>query len=60
MSATPLATAFRIVAGDTSGGSDRDSDPVSIAKRVAQLPELQSFMASLKERVAKEKLSDIN
>ena len=60
MAATKLATAFRIVAGDMSASGDRDSDPVSVAKRVAQLPELQSFMASLKERVAKEKLSDIN
>ena len=57
MAATPFADAFRVVAGEPGGG---ESDPRAIANRVAQLGELQSFMASYKERVAKEKLSAIN
>jgi hypothetical protein len=57
MAATSFADAFRVVAGEPGGG---ESDPRAIANRVAQLGELQSFMASYKERVAKEKLSAIN
>ncbi|HEV2548464.1 MAG TPA: hypothetical protein VGU20_14080 [Stellaceae bacterium] len=58
MAATPFADAFRVVAGEP--GAAGEGDPRAIANRVAQLGELQSFMASYKERVAKEKLSAIN
>jgi hypothetical protein len=57
MAVSSFADAFRVVAGEPGGG---ESDPRAIANRVAQLGELQSFMASYKERVAKEKLSAIN
>jgi tetratricopeptide (TPR) repeat protein len=59
MAATALADAFRVVAGDGASGGG-GGDPRAIASRVAQLGELQSFMASYKERLAKDKLSDIN
>jgi tetratricopeptide (TPR) repeat protein len=58
MAATPFADAFRVVAGEP--GAAGEGDPRAIASRVAQLGELQSFMASYKERLAKEKLSAIN
>jgi hypothetical protein len=58
MAASPFADAFRVVAGEPGAGSD--GDPRALATRVAQLGELQSFMASYKERLAKEKLSAIN
>ncbi|HXY99738.1 MAG TPA: tetratricopeptide repeat protein [Stellaceae bacterium] len=58
MAATALADAFRVVAGD--GASAGGGDPRAVASRVAQLGELQSFMANYKERLAKDKLSDIN
>jgi tetratricopeptide (TPR) repeat protein len=57
MAATPFADAFSVVAGEPGGG---EGDPRALANRVAQLGELQSFMASYKERLAKEKLSAIN
>jgi hypothetical protein len=57
MAASPFADAFRVVAGEPGGS---ESDPRALANRVAQLGELQSFMASYKERLAKEKLSAIN
>ena len=59
MAATAVADAFNVVAGDgpSAGGA---SDPRAVASRVAQVGELQSFMANYKERLAKDKLSDIN
>ncbi len=59
MAATAVADAFNVVAGDgpSTGGA---SDPRAVASRVAQVGELQSFMANYKERLAKDKLSDIN
>ncbi len=59
MAATALADAFRVVSGDGPAGGGGD-DPRAIASRVAQVGELQSFMAGYKERLAKDKLSDIN
>jgi tetratricopeptide (TPR) repeat protein len=58
MAATPMADAFDVVAGDTGG--DKDADPRAIARRIAQIGELQSFMASQRSRLATEKLSAIN
>ena len=58
MAATSFADAFRVVAGEP--GSASEADPRALANRVAQVGELQSFMASYKERLAKEKLSAIN
>ncbi|HZB92014.1 MAG TPA: hypothetical protein VE397_11265 [Stellaceae bacterium] len=60
MAATPLADAFRVVAGDAPAEVGAATDPRSIASRVAELGDLQSFMASYKERLAKDKLSAIN
>ncbi|HUJ97966.1 MAG TPA: tetratricopeptide repeat protein [Stellaceae bacterium] len=60
MAATSLADAFRVVAGDSPATGSTADDPRSIASRVAELGELQSFMASYKERLAKDKLSAIN
>ena len=59
MAATAFGDAFRVVAGNPSAGAG-ESDPRAIASRVAQVSELQNFMASYKERLAKDKLSDIN
>jgi hypothetical protein len=59
MAASPFADAFRVVAGDPSAGAG-ETDPRTIANRVAQVSELQSFMTNFKARVAKEKLSAIN
>ncbi len=59
MADTPFADAFRVVAGDAAPGRG-ETDPRVIAKRVAQVSELQSFMANYKERLAKDKLSAIN
>jgi tetratricopeptide (TPR) repeat protein len=58
MTDTPVADAFRIVAGDPGTGGE--ADPRALASRVAQVGDLQSFMASYKERLAKDKLSAIN
>ncbi len=60
MAATSLADAFRVVAGDAPATGGNADDPRSIANRVAELGELQSFMTSYKERLAKDKLSAIN
>jgi tetratricopeptide (TPR) repeat protein len=59
MLASPYADAFRVVAGapqTLAGGGD----PRAIASRVAEVGELQSFMANYRERLAKDKLSAIN
>ena len=59
MAATALADAFRVIAEEpVAGGSD--GDPRALANRVAQVGELQSFMAGLKEKVEKDKLSAVN
>ncbi|HWI26964.1 MAG TPA: hypothetical protein VN668_08325 [Stellaceae bacterium] len=60
MAATPLADAFRVVAGESTATGPSTDDPVSVASRVAEVSELQSFMASYKQRLAKDKLSAIN
>jgi tetratricopeptide (TPR) repeat protein len=59
MAETPFADAFRIVAGDPTQLATGD-DPRTVANRVAQVSELQSFMANFKERLAKDKLSNVN
>jgi hypothetical protein len=59
MAASPFAEAFRVVAGDASPGAG-ETDPRTIANRVAQVSDLQSFMTNFKARLAKEKLSAIN
>ena len=59
MASTPFGDAFRVVAGDGVGGAGT-TDPRAIASRVAQVSELQSFMANYKVRLAKDKLSAIN
>jgi tetratricopeptide (TPR) repeat protein len=59
MAASAYADAFRVVAGEPqtlAGGGD----PRAIASRVAEVGELQSFMANYRERLAKDKLSAIN
>lgn len=58
MAATPQADAFHIIASEDSAGSG--TDPREAASRVAQLGELQDFMAAYKARLATEKLSAIN
>ena len=60
MAAGPLAEAFQVVAGEAPSLGAGDGDPRAIASRVAEVGELQSFMASYKERLAKDKLSAIN
>jgi tetratricopeptide (TPR) repeat protein len=59
MAASPFAEAFRVVAGNPSSGAG-ETDPRTIANRVAQVSDLQSFMTNFKARLAKEKLSAIN
>jgi hypothetical protein len=58
MAASPYGDAFRIIAGDPAAPAE--GDPRAIARRVAQVSELQSFMSDLKQRLAKDKLSAIN
>jgi hypothetical protein len=58
MAQSTLADAFDVVAGD--GGGDKDADPRAIARRIAQVGELQSFMATYRTRLASQKLSAIN
>lgn len=58
MAATRYAAAFRVIAGDSSGPAG--GDPATIASNVAQIGELQSFMASFKQKLAGAKLSAIN
>jgi hypothetical protein len=58
MAATPFADAFRVVADDPAAIGE--GDPRTVANRVAQVGELQSFIAGLKEKVAKDKLSAVN
>jgi tetratricopeptide (TPR) repeat protein len=58
MGDTPFGDAFRVIAGDPSNGND--GDPRVIAKRVAQVSDLQSFMSGLKDQAAKDKPSQTN
>jgi tetratricopeptide (TPR) repeat protein len=60
MAATPFAQAFEVVAGDTAAAGAAEGDPRAVASRVAEVSELQSFMANYKARLAKDKLSAIN
>jgi hypothetical protein len=58
MGDTPFGDAFRVIAGDPSNGND--GDPRVIAKRVAQVNDLQSFMSGLKDQATKNKPSQTN
>jgi hypothetical protein len=58
MAQTALANAFGIIAADSAAPAE--GDPRAIANSVAQVQELQSFMASYKERLQKDRLSAIN
>ena len=60
MNAGPYGDVFRIVAGDNSGVPSGESDPRLVASRVAQISELQSFMASYRQKLTTTKLSSIN
>ncbi len=60
MNAGPYGDVFRIVSGDNSGVPSGESDPRLVASRVAQISELQSFMASYRQKLTTTKLSSIN
>ena len=57
MDASPFRDAFRVIA---SGGAAPSGDIRQLAGKVAQVADLQGFMASYRERLAKQKLSAIN
>ncbi len=57
MEASPFRDAFRVIAG---GGVTSSGDIRQLAGKVAQVADLQGFMASYRERLAKQKLSAIN
>jgi hypothetical protein len=57
MDASPFRDAFRVIAGGSAANS---GDIRQLAGQVAQVSELQGFMANYRERLAKEKLSAIN
>jgi hypothetical protein len=57
MDASPFRDAFRVIA---SGGTAPSGDIRQLAGKVAQVADLQGFMASYRERLAKQKLSAIN
>jgi hypothetical protein len=59
MDGTPSAKIFHVIADDTTA-PNTVTDPRQIASQVAQIGELQSFMASYRQRLAAEKLSAIN
>jgi hypothetical protein len=50
MAGSRFADAFRVLAGD--GSTAPGTDPQALASRVAQIGELQNFMAAYKEKVA--------
>ncbi len=56
MDQTPYRDAFRILAGTGMA----ETGPGTIADRVAQIGDLQSFMTSYKQRLQQDKLSAIN
>jgi hypothetical protein len=56
MDKTQFKDDFRILAGNaTSGGSFK-----TVADKVAQIGDLQSFMTAYRQRLAQDKLSAIN
>jgi hypothetical protein len=57
MEASPFRDAFRVISG---GGVASSGDIRQLAGKVAQVADLQGFMASYRERLAKQKLSAIN
>ncbi|HEX3498408.1 MAG TPA: hypothetical protein VHT04_03710 [Stellaceae bacterium] len=57
MEASPFREAFRVIAGGSAASS---GDIRQLAGKVAQVSDLQGFMASYRERLAKQKLSAIN
>ena len=57
MEASPFRDAFRVISG---GGIASSGDIRQLAGKVAQVADLQGFMASYRERLAKQKLSAIN
>jgi tetratricopeptide (TPR) repeat protein len=57
MEASSFRDAFRVIAG---GGVTSSGDIRQLAGKVAQVADLQGFMASYRERLAKQKLSAIN
>jgi hypothetical protein len=59
MADTVYGDAFRIIAGDPANAGS-EVDPRATASRVAQVSDLQTFMAELKERFAKDKPSRTN
>jgi tetratricopeptide (TPR) repeat protein len=56
MDKTPLKDDFRILAGNVAGGANFRT----LADKVAQLGDLQSFMSVYRQRLAQDKLSAIN
>jgi hypothetical protein len=50
MAGSPYADAFRVLAGD--GGAAPGANPQIIATKIAQIGELQNFMASFKQKLA--------
>lgn len=57
MDTSPFRDAFRVIAG---GGAAASGDIRQLAGKVAQVSDLQGFMASYRERLAKQKLSAMN
>jgi hypothetical protein len=57
MEASPFRDAFRVIAG---GSTATSGDIRQLAGKVAQVNDLQGFMASYRDRLAKQKLSAIN
>jgi hypothetical protein len=57
MEASPFRDAFRVIAGGSAASS---GDIRQLAGKVAQVGDLQGFMASYRDRLAKQKLSAIN
>lgn len=59
MDATPSAKIFHVIADDITA-PNTITDPRQLASQIAQIGELQSFMASYRQRLAADKLSAIN
>ncbi len=59
MADTPSAGLFHIIADDAAP-SAKDADPRDIAAQVAQLGDLQNFIASYRQKLASDRLSTIN
>ncbi len=55
---TRYAAAFQVLAGNDE--TDASGDPGTLAGKVAQIGELQSFMSAYKQKLASAKLSSIN